>query len=245
MSERDVFTKAAWRLIPFMMLLYIVNYVDRVNVGFAALTMNKDLSFTPGVFGFGAGVFFLGYSLFRIPANMILERVGARRWIFCILVVWSVISASNALVQTPASFYAVRILLGVAEAGFFPGMVLYLTYWFPQRYRARLIAIFMAAIPFANTIGGPLSSLILQLDGAVGLHGWQLLFLIEALPALLLAIAVFFFLPDGPEDARWLSKTERATIASVLAAERGQSTERVHSLWAALADPRWCCCAPC
>src|SRR5258705_4398726 len=204
MSEQDVFTKAAWRLIPFMMLLYIVNYIDRVNVGFAALTMNKDLSFSPGVFGFGAGAFFLGYSLFQIPANMILERVGARRWIFCILVASGAISASNALVQTPASFYTVRIFLGVAEAGFFPGMVLYLTYWFPQRYRARLIAIFMAAIPFANTIGGPVSSLVFQFDGAAGLHGWQWVFLVGATPALLLAFAGFRFFANGPAGAPWV-----------------------------------------
>src|SRR5258708_1554854 len=219
MSGQDVFAKAAWRLIPFMMLLYIVNYVDRVNVGFAALTMNKDLSFSPGVFGFGAGAFFLGYAFFQIPANMILERVGARRWIFCILAAWGAISASNALVQTPANFYTMRILLGIAEAGFFPGMVLYLTYWFPHAYRARLIAIFMAAIPFANTIGGPLSSLVLQLDGAAGLHGWQWLFLIEATPALLLAFAVLRFLPNAPADTPWLTSEEKRTIAARLGKE--------------------------
>jgi ACS family tartrate transporter-like MFS transporter len=190
MSGQDVFAKAAWRLIPFMILLYIVNYIDRVNVGFAALTMNKDLAFSPAVYGFGAGAFFLGYSVFQIPANMILERVGARRWIFCILAAWGAISASTALIQSPMSFYGVRILLGVAEAGFFPGMVLYLTYWFPHAHRARLIAIFMAAIPFANIVGGPLSSIILQLDGAAGLHGWQWLFLVEASPAVLLGFVV-------------------------------------------------------
>src|SRR5882724_2217603 len=187
MSEDAVYAKCARRLIPFMILLYIVNYVDRVNVGFAALTMNRDLAFTPSVYGLGAGAFFLGYSLFQIPANIILEKLGARFWIFCILLVWGAISASNALVTTPVSFYSVRILLGIAEAGFFPGMVLYITYWFPPAYRARLVAIFMAAIPFANTIGGPLSSLILQMDGAAGLHGWQWLFLIEGTPATLLA----------------------------------------------------------
>ena len=235
MSGQDVFAKAAWRLIPFMMLLYIVNYIDRVNVGFAALTMNKDLSFSPAVYGFGAGAFFLGYSPFQIPANMILERVGARRWIFCILVVWGAISASNALVQTPASFYAVRILLGVAEAGFFPGMVLYLTYWFPHAYRARLVAIFMAAIPFANIIGGPLSSLILQLDGAAGLHGWQWLFLVEAAPALLLAFAVLRFLPNGPADASWLTSEEKRTVAARLGKE---DSAQHHDFWPALRDPR-------
>ncbi|HYK78693.1 MAG TPA: MFS transporter [Micropepsaceae bacterium] len=235
MNGQDVFVKAAWRLIPFMMLLYIVNYIDRVNVGFAALTMNKDLAFSPAVYGFGAGAFFLGYSLFQIPANLILERVGARRWIFCILVVWGAISASNALVQTPANFYTVRILLGVAEAGFFPGMVLYLTYWFPPAYRARLIAIFMAAIPFANMVGGPLSSLVLQLDGAAGLHGWQWLFLIEAAPALLLAFVVLRFLPDGPETASWLTSEEKRTVAARLATE---DSAQHHDFLPALRDPR-------
>ena len=235
MSGQDVFAKAAWRLIPFMILLYIVNYIDRVNVGFAALTMNKDLSFSPAVYGFGAGAFFLGYSLFQIPANMILERVGARRWIFCILAAWGAISASTALIQSPTSFYTVRILLGVAEAGFFPGMVLYLTYWFPHAYRARLIAIFMAAIPFANIVGGPLSSLILQLDGAAGLHGWQWLFLVEAAPALLLAFAVLRFLPNGPADAPWLTSEEKRTVAERMGKE---DFAQHHDFWPALCDLR-------
>lgn len=234
----EVFAKVARRLIPFMVALYTVSFLDRVNVGFAALTMNRDLKFTPGIFGWGASIFFIGYFLFEVPSNVILTRVGARRWICRIMATWGLISAANAFVAGPTSFYILRFLLGLAEAGFAPGMIFYLALWFPSSLRARYAASYFIAIPLTNVIGGPLSSLILQLDGAAGLHGWQLLFLIEALPALLLAIAVFFFLPDGPEDARWLSKTERATIASVLAAERGQSTEQVHSLWAALADPR-------
>src|SRR6185436_19301679 len=184
-----VFTKCAWRLIPFMGLLYLINFIDRTNAGFAALTMNADLDFSPAVFGFGAGIFFVGYALFQIPANLILERIGARRWVFCILLIWGLLSASNALVQNAASFYAVRFFLGVAEAGFFPGMLLYLTYWFPRTYLPRFTAAFMAAIPLSYVIGGPLASLILELDGFAGLHGWQWLFLIEGVPASLLAFA--------------------------------------------------------
>ena len=212
MTDDRVFAKCAWRLIPFMMLLYVVNFIDRVNVGFAALTMNKDLGFSPAIFGFGAGVFFIGYLLFQVPANVILERVGARRWIFCILVVWGAISAANAFVQGPTSFYALRFLLGVAEAGFFPGMIFYLTLWFPQAYRARFTASFMAAIPLAGIIGGPLSGLILGMDGVAGLHGWQWLFLIEGLPACLLAFAVLKLLPDGPAHASWLSGAEKKRL---------------------------------
>src|SRR6516165_9700301 len=149
MSEQQIFSKCAWRLIPFMVLLYVVSFIDRTNAGFAALTMNKDLDFSPAVFGFGAGIFFIGYALFQVPANVILERVGARRWVFCILALWGLLSASNALVQDPTSFYAVRFLLGVAEAGFAPGMLLYLTYWFPRTYLARVTANFMVANPLA------------------------------------------------------------------------------------------------
>ena len=218
-----------------MVLLYLVNFLDRLNVGFAALTMNKDLGFSPAMFGFGAGVFFIGYLLFQVPANVILERVGARRWIFCITAIWGLISASNAFVQGPTSFYALRFLLGVAEAGLFPGMIFYLTLWFPQTYRARFTASFYVAIPLAGIIGGPLSGLILGMDGVGDLHGWQWLFLIEGTPALVLAFAVLKFLPDGPADASWLTGAEKKTIAARHAAE--DSTEH-RDLWRALRDPR-------
>jgi MFS transporter, ACS family, tartrate transporter len=236
MAEQDkVFAKCAWRLIPFMALLFLVNFIDRTNAGFAALTMNKDLGFSPTVFGFGAGVFFVGYALFQVPANLILERLGARRWVFCILAVWGLLSASNALVQSPMSFYVVRFLLGVAEAGFFPGMLLYLTYWFPRDYRARVTANFMIAIPLSVVVGGPLSSLILGMDGVAGLHGWQWLFLTEGLPAFLLSFAVLKFLPDGPAHAAWLTGEEKKVIASRLATE---DTPGRRDLWSALRDPR-------
>ena len=236
MAEQDrVFTKCAWRLIPFMGLLYLVNYIDRTNAGFAALTMNKDLGFSPTVFGFGAGIFFIGYSLFQVPANVILERIGARRWVFCIMAIWGFLAASNALVKTPISFYVVRFLLGMAEAGFTPGMFLYLTYWFPRDYLARVTAQFLIALPLSFVIGGPLSSLILGMDGMTGLHGWQWLFLMEGLPAFLLAFAVLKFLPDGPPHASWLTNGEKETIAARLASEEPAGRT---GFWPALRDPR-------
>jgi ACS family tartrate transporter-like MFS transporter len=218
-TDDAVFAKCAWRLIPFIFVLYLVNFIDRVNVGFAALTMKGDLGFSDSVYGLGAGIFFAGYSLFQVPANLILERLGARRWVFCILLAWGAVSASNALVTSATSFYVVRTLLGIAEAGFFPGMVLYLTYWFPKSYRARLVALFMVAIPFANVVGGPISSLILGMEGIGGLHGWQWLFLIEGLPSCALAFAVLAWLPSGPKEANWLTDDEKRIIAMRLKAE--------------------------
>ena len=228
----------ARRLIPFMVALYTVSFLDRVNISFAALTMNKDLNFTPEIYSVGAGIFFIGYFLFEVPSNVILTRVGARRWICRIMATWGVISAAYAFIDGQATFYVLRFLLGAAEAGFAPGMIFYLALWFPAALRARYAASYFVAIPLTNVIGGPISGVILQLEGLFGLHGWQLLFLIEAVPALVLAVAVYFFLPDGPEDAHWLSDSERGTIISVLAAERAAAGEQVHKLWAALADPR-------
>jgi ACS family tartrate transporter-like MFS transporter len=215
----QVFAKCAWRLIPFLMLLYLLNFLDRVNVGFAALTMNRDLNFTPEIYGFGAGILFFSYAFLQLPANFIFERLGARRWVFIMLIAWGTISASFALVQQPTTFYVLRFLLGAAEAGFFPGMIYYLTLWFPQAHRARFTAMFITAQPFAFIIGGPLSTLILGMDGLAGLRGWQWLFLIEGLPAALLAFTVLRFLPDRPADATWLTADEKATIGTRLAAE--------------------------
>jgi ACS family tartrate transporter-like MFS transporter len=177
------------------------------------------LSFSPAVFGFGAGILFFGYSLFQVPANIILQRVGARRWIFSIMVVWGLLSATTALVHDPISFYVLRFALGVAEAGFFPGILLYLTFWFPQAYLARLIGTFMTGIPLAFVIGGPVSSLLLQMDGIGGLHGWQWLFIMEGLPATLLAFAVLKLLPDGPAHAEWLSAEEKRIVVARLSSE--------------------------
>jgi len=234
-TEDQVFAKCERRLIPFLGLLYLVSLVDRLNVGFAALTMNADLGFSPSVFGFGAGIFFIGYSLFQIPANLMLVRFGARRWVFAILIVWGAISAACALVQGPMSFYVLRFLLGVAEAGLFPGVVLYLTYWFPQERRARAIAGFMAASPLALIVVGPLSGLLLEMDGFAGLKGWQWLFLIEGLPVCGLAFVLLKLVPDGPEHATWLSEREKRVIAERLAQEASVDQP---GFWPALLDPR-------
>ena len=235
-SEQDqVFTKCAWRLIPFMGLLYLVNFIDRSNVSYAALTMNKQLGFSPSVFGFGAGIFFMGYALFQVPANVILERIGARRWVFCILAVWGLLSASTALVHSPTSFYLLRFFLGIAEAGFAPGMFLYLTYWFPRGHLARFTSYFMVAIPLSYVIGGPLSTLVLKMDGLAGIHGWQWMFLIEGLPAFLLSFVTLKLLPDRPKDAPWLNTDEKKTIAERCSAGEPQGQP---DLWSALRDPR-------
>jgi ACS family tartrate transporter-like MFS transporter len=239
MNDDAIFRKCAWRLVPLILLLYLANRIDRVNVGFAALTMNMDLGFSPSVFGFGAGVFFLSYAPFQVPANLILQRVGARRWVFLITLAWGAISAATAFVHTPAGFYAVRFLLGLAEAGFFPGVIFYLTLWFPHVYRARLIAAFFTASPLAPIIAGPLSSVILQMDGFAGLYGWQWLFVIEALPSFVLAFAAMKFLPDNPARAPFLSEAEKASVLARLTTEE---SGRQHDLWRALRDPRVLVC---
>jgi ACS family tartrate transporter-like MFS transporter len=235
MNDSRLLAKCAWRLIPFMGLLYLVNYIDRVNAGFAALTMNKDLGFSPSVFGLGAGIFFAGYLLFQIPSNLILERIGARLSVCCIMAIWGAISAAMAFVRTPFAFYVLRFLLGVAEAGFFPGMIFYLTLWFPRADRARFTAAFTCAIPLSGIVGGPVSSLILQMNDVLGLYGWQWLFLIEGLPACLLAFAVLKFLPDGPAQAAWLSGAEKQAIAAKLVDEGALEDS---DLWGTLRDTR-------
>ena len=236
MNEDVIFGRIAKRLLPFVMLLYVVNYIDRVNVGFAALTMNKDLGLSPAVFGLGASIFFISYMIFQVPANLMLEKFGARRWIFTILAVWGLISASNAFMTGPYSYYGLRFLLGIAEAGFFPGMLLYMTYWFPQSWRSRFVGIFMAAIPLANIIGGPLSTSILGLDGVWGLHGWQWMFILEGLPATVLAFFSLKYLPDSPATASFLTAEEKAiVIARVKQDERGSDHR---TMWPALLDIR-------
>jgi MFS transporter, ACS family, tartrate transporter len=234
-ADDAIFARCARRLLPFIMLLYVVNYVDRVNVGFAALTMNKDLSLSPAAFGFGAGVFFVGYLLFQVPANLILEKLGARRWVFLMLAIWGVISAGNALMTGPRSYYAVRFALGIAEAGFFPGMLLYMTYWFPNSWRGRFVGFFMAAIPLANIIGGPLSTSILAMNGIAGLHGWQWMFILEGIPVTLLAFASLKLLPDRPANASWLTAQEETRVERILAAD---SHAEQKDFWPGLFDLR-------
>lgn len=219
--EKAVIRKAAWRILPIIMVCYFAAFLDRVNIGFAALTMNQDLGLTAAQFGFGAGIFFLGYVLFELPSNLVLARVGARRWIARILITWGILSAATAFVWNPASFYIVRVLLGAAEAGFFPGIIFFMTLWFPAQYRARMFATFNIAVPFSTIIGAPLSSFIIEyMDGIAGYSGWQWMFVLEALPAIIMGFVVFFWLPETPEKARFLSESEKQILVSRLAEEK-------------------------
>ncbi len=221
------------RIVPFLMVCYFIAFVDRVNAGFAALQMNQDVGLSPSVFGIGGGLFYVTYVLLEIPSNLAMERVGARIWIARILVTWGLVSGAMALVVGPWSFYTVRLLLGAAEAGFFPGVILYLTYWFPAAYRGRIVAIFMVAIPVSSFLGSPISAALLQTDGWLGLRGWQWMFILEALPAILLGVAAFVWLPSRPADATWLSSEGRAWLTARLATERVSRTQAVGhmSLW--------------
>ena len=237
--DEALYKKIALRLIPFMMVLYLVAFLDRVNISFAALTMNADLGLSPTIYGWGAGIFFIGYFLFEVPSNLILERVGARLWIARIMVTWGLISAAMTFVQGPVSFYVLRFLLGVAEAGFLPGMILYLTTWFPQARLARFVGLFMMAVPLASAIGAPISSLILSTHGFLGLAGWQWLFIIEGLPACALGLVVLVLLPDRPATAPWLTAEERATVAARLAEDRARHGHKVQAaLGPAMVDGR-------
>jgi ACS family tartrate transporter-like MFS transporter len=214
-----LYRKIAWRLVPFLMLIYLVGFLDRVNISFAALTMNRDLGFSESVYGFAAGVFFLSYCLFQVPANLALTRVGARRWIAILMVCWGIISMATAFVQTRSAYIGARFLLGVAESGFYPGVIYYFTFWLPRALRTRILALFLLAVPLCNAIGSPISAHILLLDNLSGLRGWQWLFLLEAAPAVLLGIASWFVLSDGPWSARWLSAAEKDQVARDLQQE--------------------------
>lgn len=217
--SESALTKVRWRLIPFLFLLYVVAYLDRVNVGFAALDMNRDLGFDSAVYGFGSGVFFLSYTLLEVPSNLFLARVGARLWIARIMITWGILSTAMIFVNSATTFYILRFLLGAAEAGFFPGLLYYLTLWIPARERARTVALFMTATAIAGVIGAPISSALLRMHGALGLSGWQWLFIIEGLPAILLAPVVLRYLTERPEDATWLTRQEREWLSGEMAAE--------------------------
>jgi ACS family tartrate transporter-like MFS transporter len=223
--ERTTLQAVSRRLLPFLFVLYVISFLDRVNVGFAALQMNRDLGLSPAVYGFGAGVFFIGYSLFEIPSNLILARAGARLWIARIMITWGLIAAGMMFVHGAFSFYALRFLLGVAEAGFFPGIIFYLTEWFPSQARARAFAKFVIAIPLSGVIGGPVSGALLGLNGQFGLAGWQWLFLLEGLPAVLLGLIVLAYLPDRVASAAWLRPEQRDWLTKQLAKERGRCLE--------------------
>jgi ACS family tartrate transporter-like MFS transporter len=226
-----LYSRITWRLIPYLFLLYIVAYVDRVNVGFAAMDMKRQLGFSDTVYGTGAGIFFLGYALFDLPSNLVLQRVGTRLWIARIMITWGLIAACMMFVRSPGSFYTMRFLLGVGEAGFVPGMLLYLTYWFPSHERARAVAKFMTATSLAGVVGGPLSSALLKLDGLAGLHGWQWLFLAEGIPTILLGFSVLFVLNDGPAQADWLKPEEQRWLAGELERDHARyGATRHHAL---------------
>jgi ACS family tartrate transporter-like MFS transporter len=237
--ETSTIRAISMRLIPFLVLAYFFSYLDRVNLGFAALTMNADLKFSPLAFAWGAGIFFIGYFLFEVPSNLALEKFGASRWIARIMVTWGIISALMATVSGEWSFYILRFLLGVAEAGFFPGIILYLTYWYPAEYRARFLAAFAIAVPVSTVIGAPISGLLLGLDGVMGLKGWQWLFIIEGIPSMLLGIVTWFYLTDRPEKADWLTAEQKAWLAAKLQAEVAAKQAAKHlTLGEALSSPK-------
>ena len=237
----ETFTKVAQKLIPFLFLCYVVAFLDRVNVGFAKLQMQSALGFSDVVYGLGAGMFFIGYFFFEVPSNIILHRVGARAWIARIMVTWGVISGGMMFIQTETQFYVMRFLLGIAEAGFFPGIILYLTYWFPGSRRTKVIALFMTAIAISNVIGAPVSGAIMQyMQGMGGLRGWEWLFLLEGIPSVVVGFLVFVFLPDGPKHAPWLDEREKAFIVHEVAMDDAAKEElgKGHSLWDAFSDYR-------
>ena len=237
--EKRTLRKITWRIVPFIMILYLIAYIDRVNIGFAAITMKEDLGFTASILGFGAGIFFLGYFLFEVPSNIILHKVGARIWIARVMVTAGIIACGMAFVESSTSFYVMRFLLGVAEAGFFPGIILYLSYWFPARNRAGVIALFMAAAPIATAIGSPISAALLEMHGIMGLAGWQWMFLIEAIPAVILGVVVFFYMTDRPEKAAWLKPDEREWLVKTMQAEdANKGGQQQHSILRGLANPR-------
>ena len=235
--EERVIRKITWRLIPFLMLLYFVAFLDRINVGFAALTMNHDLGLTAEMFGLGSGIFFLGYFAFEVPSTVILHKLGARFWIGRIMITWGLVSIAMVFTRGPVSFYVLRFLLGLAEAGFFPGIILYLSYWFPANHRSVVTAIFMAAAPAAECIGSPISGALMQMNGMLGLRDWQWLFLVEGIPALLLGLVTFWVLTDRPADAKWLAADEREWLTQAILDELAAIEDpRSQSAWCVLMD---------
>jgi MFS transporter, ACS family, tartrate transporter len=240
-DPHNVIAKVSWRIVPFLVWCYFLSYLDRVNIGFAALTMNSDIGLSATAFGVGASIFFIGYFFFEVPSNLIMEKVGARIWIARIMISWGILSMAHAFIWNTVSFYGLRFIFGLAEAGFFPGIILYLTYWFPAQVRARIVGLFMVAIPASSLIGAPLSSWILSIvtEGYLGLKGWQWLFLIEGVPALITGIFVLRSLTDRPGEAEWLSQEERSWLLERLETER-LAKEAVHnfSVRQALCHPR-------
>jgi len=237
--QRKTILQISWRLLPLIVVSYLVAYIDRTNVSFAALTMNKDLGISAYMYGWGAGIFFLGYALFEVPSNMVLARVGARRWIARIMITWGIISGLMAATTGPVSFLTLRFLLGVAEAGFFPGIILYFTYWFPSNHHARIVAGFLVGLPVAVALGSPISTALLGLDGLFNLRGWQVMYIAEALPTIVLGVITYFVLTDRPQQAKFLTEEERDWLVTTIASER-RATEQVrrYTLWEALYNPK-------
>jgi ACS family tartrate transporter-like MFS transporter len=234
-SEAEaIFRRAAWRLVPLILAMYVAAFLNRVNVGFAALTMNHDLGFSPEVFGWGTGVFFLGYLVFEVPSNLIMEKVGARIWLARIMITWALVSMAFAFVQGPLMFFALRFMLGLAEAGFYPGILLYFTYWFPAATRARILAIFCMGIPVSNIIGSPLSGWLMGMAG-YGFKGWQWMYLLEGIPTIALGFLALWGLPDNPRKAHFLSEREKDIVMAELARE---AKPHVHEFRAMLKDWR-------
>ena len=230
--EASTMRKVSWRLMPFLIAAYLIAYIDRVNVGFSALQMNKAVGIDPKTYGLGAGIFFIGYFVLEVPSNLALERFGASKWIARIMLTWGIISGAFALIGGPISFLVLRFLLGAAEAGFFPGVILYLTYWFPSSYRAKIVGIFMVAIPAAGLIGSPISGAVLGLDGVLGLGGWQWVFIIEAIPAIAMGVLSYVWLTDRPGHAKWLTPDQQDWLIAKLRAERGRASKVEHgSVW--------------
>jgi D-galactonate transporter len=237
--EEHAYKKVFFRIVPFLMICYVVAYLDRINVGFAKLQMEVDLGFSQTVYGLGAGMFFIGYFFFEVPSNLIMYRVGAKLWIARIMITWGLLSACFVFIKTPFWFYTVRFLLGAAEAGFYPGVILYLTYWFPSRRRAQIVAVFMSAIPIAGILGNPLSGWIMDaFDQTAGMRGWQWMFLIEAGPALIMGILVLFLLDNGIRSAKWLTENEKQLLERNIEADAGFKKKSPHSLAGVFTDPR-------
>jgi len=242
-EKNHVYAKVFWRIMPFLMLCYVIAYLDRVNVGFAKLQMSVDLGFSETVFGLGAGVFFIGYFLFEVPSNILMHKVGARVWIARIMITWGILSAAFMYVETPTQFYVLRFLLGLAEAGFYPGIILYLTYWYPSHRRAKVIAVFMSGIPVAGILGNPLSGWIMDaFHGTTGMHGWQWMFVIEAIPAVLIGLATLAYLDNGIAKAKWLKDDEKKLLEDEIIADQ-KGKESVHSFADIVGDKRvWLMC---
>ncbi|MCT2418129.1 MFS transporter [Pantoea sp. XY16] len=230
--EQQTVKKVVWRILPFLIVCYLIAIIDRGNIGMASLQMNEDLGLSKAVFGFASSLFFVGYFLFEVPSNLAMQKIGAKIWISRIMVSWGIISVCTAFVESANTLYVLRFLLGAAEAGFFPGVILYLTYWIPGKYRARVIATFMVAIPAANFIGSPISGLILSFDGWLGMRGWHWLFILEGIPAVVLGIAAFFLLSNRPTDASWLNQEQKAWLSTTIQAENEKKKAIGHiSLW--------------